>query len=195
MTVLPMNGDAPIPDATILIEGDRVTAIGETASITEVPEGTRRINGAGKWVMPGLTDMHVHMMAELMHHAPEYDPDLEIAGGELAVVAYTGDDERFEYIYKFVSSRKVTEGDSPQARRENLRILSAGTLYVATFSSDAPVTVDGARRKGKTAPVKAAVDGFLDGALPRIKCGKAFRGPYKPAACVREKTGSGAARC
>jgi len=32
----------------------------------------------------------IHMMAELMHHAPEYDPDLEIAGGELAVVAYTG---------------------------------------------------------------------------------------------------------
>lgn len=78
VTVLPMNGDAPVPDATILIEGDRVTAIGETASMTEVPEGTRRINGAGKWVMPGLTDMHVHMMAELIPEFP-YTPAESLA--------------------------------------------------------------------------------------------------------------------
>ncbi|GAB04376.1 DUF839 domain-containing protein [Gordonia amarae] len=52
------------------------------------------------------------------------------------VVAYTGDDEKFEYIYKFVSSRKIKSGLSARARAENLRILDEGTLYVATFTGE-----------------------------------------------------------
>ncbi|MBM7366964.1 PhoX family protein [Gordonia hydrophobica] len=61
------------------------------------------------------------------------------------VVVYTGDDERFEYIYKFVSTRKIKEGD----KRHNMGILNEGTLYVASFSSDKPVTVDDAAGSGK----------------------------------------------
>lgn len=73
-------------------------------------------------------------------------PDGPAAG---TVVAYTGDDERFEYIYKFVSSRKIREGDSAEARRENMRILSEGTLYVASFTSDKPTTVTDAAGSGR----------------------------------------------
>ncbi|GAC56199.1 putative phosphatase [Gordonia hirsuta DSM 44140 = NBRC 16056] len=65
------------------------------------------------------------------------------------VVAYTGDDERFEYIYKFVSSRKMRDGLSPQARRHNQRILAEGTLYVASFASAEPPTVTGATGSGR----------------------------------------------
>ena len=61
------------------------------------------------------------------------------------VVAYTGDDERFEYIYKFVSSRKIKDGNL----RHNMGILTEGTLYVAEFSSDKPVTVDDAAGSGR----------------------------------------------
>ncbi len=41
-------------------------------------------------------------------------------------VAYMGDDERFEYLYKFVSKRAYREGD----RKHNLRLLEDGDLYV-----------------------------------------------------------------
>ncbi|TYQ09037.1 UNVERIFIED_ORG: hypothetical protein L601_004600000010 [Gordonia westfalica J30] len=54
------------------------------------------------------------------------------------VVAYSGDDEKFEYIYKFVSSRKIKSGLSKTAREHNIRILDEGTLYVATFTGDTP---------------------------------------------------------
>ncbi len=50
------------------------------------------------------------------------------------VVAYMGDDERFEYLYKFVAKRKYREGGSAAARRHNLEILTEGNLYVARFS-------------------------------------------------------------
>lgn len=54
------------------------------------------------------------------------------------VVAYSGDDERFDYLYKFVSSRKITPGNSASARAENMKILDEGTLYVATFTGNSP---------------------------------------------------------
>ncbi|SET94779.1 PhoX family protein [Geodermatophilus poikilotrophus] len=60
------------------------------------------------------------------------------------VVAYSGDDERFDYIYKFVSRKKYCEGDDPAARAHNMTLLEEGDLYVAHFSGDSPATeIDG----------------------------------------------------
>ncbi|HKU31173.1 PhoX family protein [Arthrobacter sp. NyZ413] len=60
------------------------------------------------------------------------------------VVAYMGDDERFDYLYKFVSKGKYQPGDSAAARRNNMTLLSEGDLYVAKFTGDSPAAeIDG----------------------------------------------------
>ncbi|MFE7134052.1 PhoX family protein [Streptomyces sp. NPDC057638] len=61
-------------------------------------------------------------------------------------VVYMGDDERFDYFYKFVSSRSMKRGDSRAAREHNRTLLDHGTLYVAKLSGDSPGDIDGSGR-------------------------------------------------
>ena len=54
------NGGVPVADATVVITGGRIAAVGPAASV-RVPGGARVIDAAGKVVMPGLADLHVHL--------------------------------------------------------------------------------------------------------------------------------------
>jgi hypothetical protein len=54
------------------------------------------------------------------------------ADGRVAV--YMGDDERFDYMYKFVSDGVYNS--HPQRRQDNFDLLDSGTLYVAKFNDD-----------------------------------------------------------
>ncbi|MGC4853696.1 PhoX family protein [Micromonospora sp. DT4] len=59
------------------------------------------------------------------------------------VVAYMGDDERFDYLYKFVSDKKFLKGNSWAARKHNLTLLESGTLYVAKLDQTSAGEIDG----------------------------------------------------
>lgn len=59
-------------------------------------------------------------------------------------VVYMGDDEKFDYFYKFVSSKRVAKGTSRAAHEHNLSLLDEGTLYVAKLTGDSPADeIDG----------------------------------------------------
>ncbi len=60
-TVIPMtSNDAVLRDHTVLTDGGRIISIGPTSSV-RVPSGATRVNGTGKFLIPGLADMHVHL--------------------------------------------------------------------------------------------------------------------------------------
>lgn len=58
--ILPMTGRERLRDQTVLIERDRIAAVGPRARLG-VPSTARRIDGRGLTLMPGLVDMHVHV--------------------------------------------------------------------------------------------------------------------------------------
>ncbi|MEK9969281.1 MAG: PhoX family phosphatase, partial [Ferrovibrio sp.] len=55
-----------------------------------------------------------------------------VVNGDGRVVVYSGDDERFEYVYRFVSAGRF----NPNDRRANLSLLDQGTLSVAKYNAD-----------------------------------------------------------
>lgn len=93
------------------------------------------------------------------------------ADGRVAV--YSGDDSRFEYIYKFVSKGKYKPGHSAHARRHNSALLDEGTLYVARFTGDSPAAeLDGKGNlpsdgefdgTGEWIPLASGDQSFVDG--------------------------------
>ncbi len=58
-TVISMKGEEVIPNATMLIDGNRITAIGPSSSVT-VPANAKRVDVGGKYIMPGMVDVHAH---------------------------------------------------------------------------------------------------------------------------------------
>lgn len=55
------------------------------------------------------------------------------------VVGYMGDDEKFDYLYKFVSAGKYRPGTTAADRAHNMTLLAEGNLYVAKFTGNSPL--------------------------------------------------------
>ncbi len=62
VNVAPMDADRILRDQTVVVSGGRIAAVGPTGK-TPVPPGARVIDAAGRYLSPGLADMHVHVYA------------------------------------------------------------------------------------------------------------------------------------
>ena len=63
-TVIDGTGQPPLTDHTVLIEDGRVQAVQPSKDLV-VPEGSRHVDAAGKFVIPGLMDANVHLCSDL----------------------------------------------------------------------------------------------------------------------------------
>ena len=59
VTVIPMDRQGVLADHSVLIRGDRIVSVGPAASIA-IPASARHVDGRGKFLVPGLADMHAH---------------------------------------------------------------------------------------------------------------------------------------
>lgn len=131
VTVIPMTDQRALPGHTVLVRGDRIVAVGPAASVA-VPAGARRVDGRGKWLTPGLAEMHGHV-------PPPSAP------------AQTTQDVLFLYVANGITTVRGMLGAPGQLelrRRTNTGELLGPTLYLAgpSFNGNSVNSVDDAVR-------------------------------------------------
>jgi imidazolonepropionase-like amidohydrolase len=60
VAIVDTTGSRPGVRATVVISGDRISEIGESDKVS-IPSGAQTVDGTGKYLMPGLWDMHMHL--------------------------------------------------------------------------------------------------------------------------------------
>ena len=60
VNVISMDSERVDAGQTVLVRGDRILAVGAAGELA-VPRGAAVIDGAGRYLVPGLTDAHVHL--------------------------------------------------------------------------------------------------------------------------------------
>ena len=64
VTVIDMTGAPAQPNMTVVVDQDTIAAIGAAGAVT-VPDGVTTIDASGKYLIPGLWDMHIHSSGNL----------------------------------------------------------------------------------------------------------------------------------
>ena len=82
VNVIPMDRERVLKNQTVVVRDGRIAALGDAARV-KVPAGAVRIDGRGKYLVPGLIDMHTHLFSD------DAFPD-QLAGDELMVMLANG---------------------------------------------------------------------------------------------------------
>ena len=80
VTIIDATGAPAQPDMTVVISGNRITALGKSNAVT-VPANAVVTNATGKFMIPGLWDMHQHTFTEKNKLLPLYTLWLDIVNG------------------------------------------------------------------------------------------------------------------
>jgi amidohydrolase family protein len=107
VTLIDGAGSPPKPNMTVLVEEGRISAI-EPAARAVVPEGTTTVDGAGKFLIPALWDMHAHV-ANMAGQSLSGDVILPMftAYGVVTVRDMGGDFDRIQRLRIDMRQRRV----------------------------------------------------------------------------------------
>lgn len=94
VNVLPMDTERVLARQTVLIENGRIARVGSVEQVT-LPPGTVVIDGRGKYLMPGLADLHVHLSYNPADHHPHL-LKLFLANGVTTVLNLRGTPQMLE---------------------------------------------------------------------------------------------------
>jgi hypothetical protein len=96
VNVVPLDHEGIIPGQTVIVFGSRIAAVGPTDKIV-VPQDATVIQGNGRYLMPGLADMHVHLEPAVHARRDFADAPLYLAYGITTVLNLHGLPEHLEW--------------------------------------------------------------------------------------------------
>jgi imidazolonepropionase-like amidohydrolase len=144
-TLIDGTGAAPVADAVVVVEGDRITFAGPRAQV-KIPKGATVVDAKGKYVLPGLWDMHAHF--EQVEWGPIY-----LAAG-VTTVRDVGNE--FDFIKSVRDAIKSGHGLGP-------RLLLAGIVDGNSKMALGIIRADNADE------ARAVVNRYKDAGFDQIK--------------------------
>jgi imidazolonepropionase-like amidohydrolase len=160
------TGRFPGEPVTVIVDGNRVIAVGSVTT-TPVPPGSTIIDARGKFLTPGLVDMHVHV------YTPEkWHPELFLAAGVTTVLDLGGQ------LHDVAAYRAAVESGTRRGPR---------MLYTGPMLEEGEVYTGfaGFCRRFDAVRVEAEVDALADAGVDGIKLYVTVRPDTARRACVR----------
>jgi imidazolonepropionase-like amidohydrolase len=132
VNVIDATGSPPQADMTVLVADGRIVDLGKSQTLT-LPAGAATVDGSGKYLIPGLWDMHVHeVFGDWLPRNEKVVPPLFVANGITGVRDMGGD----------LDVLKVWRAEIAAGRLLGPRMIIAGPMLdgpIPRFPSSAPV--------------------------------------------------------
>ena len=110
VNVVPMDSERVLLGQTVVVEDAHVVEIGPVDAVA-IPNDARVIYGRGRWLVPGLVDMHVHVIeADLPRYVENGITTVRDLAGLDSVLALVGR----EHAPRILASSKLLTGANPQ---------------------------------------------------------------------------------
>jgi imidazolonepropionase-like amidohydrolase len=156
--VVPMDEERVLPDQTVVIRDGIIAAIGSTALLS-VPEDAIRIEGRGRYLLPGLADMHAHLSG----YVTDTDSDKDaIARSEMLLYVATG--------VTLVRNMAGSDAHLEYRRRVEAGELVGPRIFTVTNIVDGPNPVwPSSIRASEPADADGLVESFLAAGYDQIK--------------------------
>lgn len=125
-TVIPMDRERVLRGHTVLVRDGRIAALGPDGRV-RIPAGTTRIDGRGRFLLPGLADMHVHLLdrSELLAYAANGVTTVLNLHGLGRHLAWRDSLARGQLLGpRLFTSGPIVDGDPP-TRRTNVVVTTA----------------------------------------------------------------------
>lgn len=141
VSVVDLVQDRTAPPRTVLIDDGRIVAVADPRT-AQIPADALRVDGKGRFLIPGLVDMHVHLFNGYSRRPPnEWTFPLFVANGVTAVREMNADAAAFALMRQWRSELDAGERLAP-------RVVAAGMAVRGTTPEDAALRVDVAAEAG-----------------------------------------------
>jgi imidazolonepropionase-like amidohydrolase len=147
VNVIPMDKERVLRNQTVIVRGGVIAEIGDARKL-KVPKGAERIDGAGKFLIPGLTDMHVHLFTddEFPDALAEDELKIMVANGVTTIRLMTGTPEQL--VLREKSKRGEILAPTIYATSPQFIGKKSTNAYVVTTEAEARASVRKAKQDG-----------------------------------------------
>lgn len=147
VNVIPMDRERVIERQTVIVRDGLIAEIGDVKRV-KIPVGAQRIDGTGKFLIPGLTDMHVHLFTddEFPDTLAEDEFKIMLAYGVTTIRLMTGTPEQL--LLRMKSARQEILAPTIYAASPQFTGRKSTNAHVVTTELEARAAVSKSKQDG-----------------------------------------------